>query len=211
MWQTLLYYAALMFEAVLGVIGIRLYEAPAYEVVTRIAERIEIRRYAPRVAVQVRLPFAGKASRNEAFRILFAYIAGANSSDLSRNGKIAMTIPVEVSGSKRVAMTVPVQSSETDGQVFMQFFLPAKFTIDRAPKPLDARVKLVERETETIASLCFSGSGHDIAAREAELIDSLSGTGWMPVGKPFALFYDAPFTLPFIRRNEAAVSVVQVQ
>jgi len=209
MWQTFLYYAVLTFEAVLGAFGIRLYEETSYEVVSRIGERIEIRRYAQRVAVQITLPFAGRASRNEAFQILFAYIAGANSSDLSRSGNMAMTVPVKVSSSERVAMTVPVQSSETDGEVFMQFFLPTKFTIDRAPKPLDGRVRLVERETETIASLRFSGSGHDFAAREAELIDSLSGTGWAPVGKPFSLFYDAPFTLPFVRRNEAAVSVVK--
>jgi hypothetical protein len=34
----------------------------------------------PRVAVEVRLPFAGDASRNDAFQLLFAYIACATQS-----------------------------------------------------------------------------------------------------------------------------------
>ena len=208
MWQTIIYYTVLIFEAIIGAFGIRLYEESSYELLARVVGRIEIRRYPPRVAVEVRLPFAGEASQNEAFKLLFAYIAGANSSAISRNGRLGMTVPAEVQGNKRIAMTIPVQSSEAERHVRMQFFLPTNYTIDTAPKPRDARVRLVPRETETVASLRFSGSGRDFAAREAELIKSLKGSAWQAVGAPYALFYDAPFTLPFLRRNEAAVAVV---
>jgi hypothetical protein len=37
---------------------------------------------------------------------------------------------------------------------------------------------------------------------------TLKDTKWRPSGEPYTLFYDAPFTLPFLRRNEAAVAVV---
>ena len=30
-----------------------------------------------------------------------------------------------------------------------------------------------------------------------------------PSGEPYTLYYDAPFTLPFLRRNEAAVVVIE--
>ncbi len=208
MWQTIIYYTVLIFEAIIGAFGIRLYEESSYELLARVVGRIEIRRYPPRVAVEVRLPFTGEASQNEAFQLLFAYIAGANSSAISRNGRLGMTVPAKVQGNKRIAMTIPVQSSEAERHVRMQFFLPTNYTINTAPKPRDARVRLVPRETETVASLRFSGSGRDFAAREAELIKSLKGSTWQAVGAPYALFYDAPFTLPFLRRNEAAVAVV---
>jgi hypothetical protein len=209
MANVILYYTALVFEALIGVFGIRLYEEPRYEVITRISDRVEIRRYGPRVAAEVEWPAAGKAGRDQAFRMLFAYIAGANKSSASENSRIAMTVPVEVRDKERIAMTAPVQASEAIGAMRMQFFLPAKYTQDSAPAPLDGRVKLVTVPGETIATLRFSGSGSDFAARQSELIAILTGSQWQPTGAPYALSYDAPFTLPFLRRNEAAVAVVK--
>jgi hypothetical protein len=191
------------------VFGIRLYEEPRYEVITRIADRVEIRRYGPRVAAEVEWPVAGMAGRDQAFRILFAYIAGSNKSSASENARIAMTVPVEVRDQKRIAMTAPVQASEAIGAMRMQFFLPAKYTQDSAPTPIDGRVKLVTVPSETIATLRFSGSGSDFAERQSELITVLSVSRWRPAGAPYALNYDAPFTLSFLRRNEAAVAVVE--
>jgi hypothetical protein len=209
MWSTISYYATLAFEALIGVFGIRLYEEPRYDVINRIADHVEIRRYEPRLAAEVELPVAGKAGRDEAFRLLFAYIAGSNHASASGENRIAMTMPVEVRDKERVAMTVPVQTSEANGPVRMQFFLPAKYNQDNAPKPVDARVRLVTIPGETVAILRFSGLGGDFAERQSELIARLMGLQWQPSGAPYILVYDAPFTLPFLRRNEAAVAVVE--
>ncbi len=209
MFESIIYYAALAFEALIGVFGVRLYEEPRYEVITRVSDRIEIRQYGPRVAAEVELQATGKAGREEAFRLLFAYIAGANQGSDSGNASIAMTVPVEVRGKERIAMTVPVQASEAIGALRMQFFLPAKYTQDSAPKPLDGRVRVVTVPGETIATLRFSGSGNDFPERQSELIAMLTGSQWQPNGAPYALSYDAPFTVPFLRRNEAAVAVVK--
>jgi hypothetical protein len=35
----------------------------------------------------------------------------------------------------------------------------------------------------------------------------LAGSKWQPQGEPVAWFYDPPWTLPPLRRNEAAVPV----
>ena len=177
--------------------------------IDRIGDRVEIRRYGPRLAAEVDLAVAGEAGRSEAFKLLFAYIAGANRASVSGNDRIAMTVPVEVSGKERLAMIAPVQSSETNGTLKMRFFLPAKYTRENAPKPLNPRVRLVTTSNETIAILRFSGSGHDFAERQTELMASLVGLKWRPSGEPYALNYDAPFTLPFLRRIEAAVAVVE--
>ena len=162
--------------------------------INRLGARVEIRRYGPRLAAEVDLAVAGEAGRSEAFKLLFAYIAGANRASVSGNGKIAMTVPVEVSGKERLAMTAPVHTSETNGSLKMRFFLPAKFSRENAPKPLNPRVRLVATSNETIAILRFSGSGHDFAERQTELMASLVGLKWRLSGEPYTLNYDAPLT-----------------
>ncbi len=144
MWQTVSYYAVLVLELVFGVFGIRLYEEPHYDVVARLADHVEVRRYAPRLAAEVALPRGGDAARSQAFQLLFDYIAGANRS-AQGSKKVAMTVPVSVRDIERVAMTSPVDVSE-DGEVMrMRFFLPAKYTRDTAPLPVDDRVKAHHR------------------------------------------------------------------
>jgi hypothetical protein len=229
MWQSIAYYSALVVESVVGVFGVRLYEEPRYDVIERVNDAVEIRRYAPRLAAEVDLVSSDDAGRREAFQLLFNYIAGANSiaGATSTVGtaadRIAMTAPVEVSGrtgakanattgeKALVAMTVPVETSDTARARHMRFFVPAKYTLATAPKPLNPRVQLVTVPEQTIATLRFSGTGRDAGARKAELVDKLSGTPWKPDGEPYTLFYDAPFTLPFLRRNEAAVTVTRAQ
>jgi hypothetical protein len=104
-------------------------------------------------------------------------------------------------------MTVPVQTDRSDGAVRMRFFLPASLTAKTAPKPDDDRVKIVTVPEETIATLRFTWTGRDLAERQKQLIAALDVTRWQPTGAPYGLFYDAPFTIPFLRRNEAAVTV----
>jgi len=209
MWQAISYYSALALESFFGLFGARLYEEPRYDVIGRIADRVEIRRYGPRVAAETQSAIAGEAGSNEAFKLLFAYIAGANQASASGDGKIAMTAPVEVRKNKLIAMTVPVQTARQNGGMVMRFYLPAKFSRDRAPEPTDPRVKIVAAPAETVAILRFSGSGKDFASQQNELLGILQASVWRPSGAPYTLFYDVPFTPPFLRRNEAAVAVIE--
>ncbi len=187
------------------------YEAPAYDVVERRGETLEIRRYAPRVAVEATVE-SGDAEdgRNDAFRLLFDYITGAN----REAAEIAMTTPVEsgAAGDKpgaAIAMTVPVETAEAEpGQMRMRFFLPAAHS-EAPPQPLDPRVSTVTLPEQTLAVLRFSGSRSEARIEEKtdELLAALRDTAWRPVGEPVAQLYDPPWTLPFLRRNEVAVAV----
>lgn len=117
-----------------GVVSDAHNEQPHYEVSARIGEKLEVRRYGPRLAAEVRFEGSPEMEgRRAAFRLLFDYISGANSSAAS----IDMTAPVEMSeDSRKIAMTTPVEtSSATDGQVSMRFFLPSTFTLMNAPHP----------------------------------------------------------------------------
>jgi SOUL heme-binding protein len=209
MWQSIAYYGWLIVESALGVFGIRLYEEPRYDVIDRIGDRVEIRRYAPRLAAEVDLESTAEADRGKAFQLLFAYIAGANRSSAFGRDRIAMTTPVELGDKELVAMTVPVETLDSAGAGHMRFFLPTKFTLDTAPKPLNPRVRLIMVSEETIATLRFSGSATDVVKPKAQLIATLADAKWRPNKEPYTLLYDAPFTLPFLRRNEAAVAVVK--
>ena len=205
------YYVVLYLEAFLGIFGLRLYEEPPYTVLERLAGGVEIRSYAPRVAAEVELvETEGKTDSNTAFRLLFAYIAGANGTSGGEGARIAMTMPVEIKrDSERIAMTVPVVQAETGGAMRMQFFLPAGLTRETAPVPSDTRVRIVDVPEETMAVLRFTGSRENepVQAKHKELGAVLAGSRWTASGPPFAMFYDAPFTIPFLRRNEVAVAV----
>lgn len=48
MLRDLAYYAVLLLESVVGVVGIRLYEEPRYAVVAEFPNGVEVRRYEPR-------------------------------------------------------------------------------------------------------------------------------------------------------------------
>jgi hypothetical protein len=202
------YYAMLVIESALNVVGVRIYEEPRYVVVERLSDGVEIRRYGPRLAAEVQTKQDGQAGRSEAFRLLFEYIAGANRSKDASSERIAMTTPVATQ-SARVSMTAPVATTDVPEGLRMRFFLPAKLTRETAPKPLDPRVRLVDVPPEDMAVLRYSGNGKDYPARAAALPSVLSSSRWRPSGEPQSMNYDAPFVPPFLRRNEAAVTVTQ--
>ena len=184
------------------------YEQASYTVADKLNDRVEIREYAPRLAAETRLAAGNEDSRDDAFRVLFDYITGANQGQ----AEVAMTAPVELGAPEQVAMTVPVETGTSEEGEVMRFFLPASYTLSTAPKPTDPRVKIVEVPQATVAVLRFSGLWNEqtFEAREAELLELLDGSAWRAAGSPSTLFYDPPWTLPFLRRNEVAVPLVKV-
>ena len=203
--------AAVVLVSGCSVFGIRSgYEQPPYTVLERVEETVEIRRYNSRLAAEVTVE-AGDAEvgRDEAFRLLFDYISGANQGQ----SKVAMTAPVEVGAeAEKIAMTAPVETAAAeDGRYTMRFFLPSAYTSATAPQPTDPSVRIVELPAATVAVRRFSGSwdAEQLERRQAELLRALEESRWRPTGKPTSLFYDPPWTLSFLRRNEAAVPVAR--
>ena len=183
-------------------------EQPPYEVVASLSKDIEIRQYAKRIAVEATVIAEDSNDvRNAAFRFLFDYISGANLA----NAKISMTAPVEItSASQRIEMTAPVESQiGENGTMTMRFFLPKRFTPESAPKPTDDRVRLVLMPEQRFAVLTFSGSRNQqvLSAREEQLRAALKARDINPGISARAFFYDPPWTLPWLRRNEVAIDV----
>lgn len=182
-------------------------EEPTYEVIARLDPDVEIRRYGPRLAAEVTVD-AGDDwnARSQAFGVLAGFIFGDN----RPQAKIAMTAPVQVGArSQKIAMTAPVATATGVVGLTMRFYMPAIYTRATLPEPKDPRIKIVEVPGENLAVLRFTGSTGTsaVAAREAELMQALAASPWQPTGEPLALFYDPPWTIAFLRRNEVAVPV----
>jgi hypothetical protein len=178
---------------------------------------IEIRQYGARVAATTTVPVAGEAARSEGFQILAAYIFGRNRGQRS----IAMTAPVAQGTAARasagdethgqvLAMTAPVaQQAAATGGSTISFFMPAGLTLAELPQPDDPRVVLTPVPPATYAVLRFTGdrSSERVAQQAQQLFAGLAGSPWHADGAATAWFYDPPWTIPFLRRNEVAVPV----
>jgi hypothetical protein len=174
------------------------YEEPKYQIIQQ-NDDFEIRWYGDRLAAQV----MGGTTQNNAFGLLFKYISGANTTA----SKVAMTVPVAQSQS--IAMTAPVATSDAAGGGYMQFFLPSSYDLDSAPKPTNPNVEIVVVEGGHYAVYRYSGFANDVnfANAKLKLMEFLDQTGIKPVSEIIRATYDGPFTLPFMRRNEAMVRV----
>jgi hypothetical protein len=168
---------------------------------------IQIRQYGPRLAASVTLHGDEIATRAMGFRRLARYIFGENTSHAS----ISMTAPV-VQAPAPVAMTTPVAQSKTAaGTWIISFYMPPDYALANLPQPLDPTIVIAPQDASTAAVYRFSGSP-DVAAvanGRTRLLQGLVGTAWVPVGQTVAWFYDPPWTLPWLRRNEVAVKVVR--
>jgi hypothetical protein len=192
--------------AACSVIGVRSgTEEPRFESVGRNGA-VEIRRYGPRLAAETTVAAGSETTaRSEGFRRLAGYIFGGNRSAAS----IAMTAPVAQT-SEKIAMTAPVATTAAGaGSWRVQFFMPASATRESLPLPNDPTVRIIEVPGETVAVLRYAGIANaEVAARQrAALLTALATGPWRAAGAPFDWFYDPPWTVPGLRRNEAVVVV----
>ena len=169
------------------------YEEPEYSIVKK-TDVYEVRQYKQRTVAEVTY-----GEEDSGFRVLFDYISGANKG----SKEVEMTIPV--TQSKEIDMTAPVTQSMTDGKMSMRFFLPMQYSKQNAPEPNDERVRIIDLPAEYFAVISYSGFASDGNFEEhyTELKAALDKDGMVIKGPPIKATYNSPFTLPFLRRNEA--------
>ena len=162
------------------------YEEASYSIVYQNTV-YEIRNYSERLAVQV-----NDINQNGAFRKLFNYISGSNTDSI------------------KISMTIPATQSSENGSKVMQFFLPSKFTKKDAPSPLDKELKLKIIEQGYYAVINYSGRLTDVNFNKHRKIlkDNLLKDNIEIIRSAIRATYNAPFTLPFLRRNEVMFRVV---
>jgi hypothetical protein len=175
-------------------------EEPDFEVV-RTIDAVEIRQYAPYVVAEVVVPGPADSAGNRAFGLLAGYIFGKNKGER----KFAMTAPVtQTAAPVKMEMTAPVTQTAAQGGYLVQFVLPKGVSVETAPEPLDARVKIRALPGAKVAAIRFSGfwSDSNYQTHLAQLQQGLQGAGLRWSGEPVWSRYDAPWTPWFMRRNE---------
>lgn len=180
-------------------------EQAKYEVVESRGD-IEIRDYAPMIVAEAESSGEREAAINEGFRIIADYIFGNNMG----TQKIAMTAPVIQEGEK-IAMTAPVIQQGGAGRWKVRFVMPAAYTMDTLPKPNNDAVKLLEVPGKRFAVIQFSGmAGEDSLKKQSDRLQAfISDKKLTALSQPTYAFFNPPWTLPFLRRNEVMVEVAR--
>lgn len=177
-------------------------EAP-YKV-TKSDDIFELREYPPQLLAEIMVDGSLEEAGNKAFRRLFRYISGDNTS----RSKIAMTAPVsqEQKGEK-IAMTAPVSQQRVEGKWGVSFTMPASYTLETLPTPDDKNITLRQVPSRRVAAVRYSGfwSEEKYLLNTAKLEEWIRKNRLIVAGEPIWARYNAPFTPWFMRRNEILI------
>lgn len=181
--------AILLFLILLGPIMSNV-EQPSYEVISSNSE-IEIRKYEALIVAETQVQGSRENSIKEGFRTIADYIFGNNQNK------------------QEIAMTAPVLQQQNASGWFVRFVLPAEFNLKSLPKPNKNLIRLREINQKKYAVIKFSGSAskHNISTNQGKLDKYLSKNNITAVSTPTYAFYNPPWTLPFLRRNEILIEI----
>ena len=179
-------------------------ETPDYEIVQS-EGAIEIRQYDPMLIAEVQMSGKREDAIGDGFRLLADYIFGNNIA----NQDIAMTAPVQQQESTKISMTAPVQQQSTGDDWQISFVMPSEYTMDTLPKPVNERITLKKIPAKTFAVITFSGTNSDENVQEHEkiLLEYIGSKSLSVIGTPKYAFYNPPWTLPPMRRNEVMIEI----
>ena len=181
-------------------------ERPIYKIVEA-DDNIEIRDYGSMIVAEAEISGKREKAIGEGFRTLADYIFGNNASAQ----KVSMTAPVTQEASEKISMTAPV-TQQGDGNTWrVRFVMPASYTMETLPKPRNPAVKLKEIEGKRFAVIRFFGmTGENSLRRHTEELNEFVRAKRLDtLSAPTYAFYNPPWTLPFLRRNEVMVEIAR--
>lgn len=180
-------------------------EEALYKVVKK-ENHFEIRDYAPHILAETVVEGDLEEAGDKAFSRLFRYISGDNRS----RDKVAMTAPVsqEPTGQK-IQMTAPVGQQRVQESWAVSFMMPASYTLESLPEPVDPTVTLRPVPARRMAAVRYSGfwSEKNYLRYKRELESWIKEKGLRMAGDPVWARYNPPFTPWFMRRNEILIPV----
>lgn len=169
-------------------------ERPDYAVAARDGA-VELRDYPALAVAEVTV----NAPRREALRQGFSPLARYIFASDREGEKIAMTAPVT---------QLPAGAGDAGWRV--RFILPKGADPAALPVPANAAVRLTEEPAGRYAAIRFSGTSTDprLQEHEAQLRGWLAERDLMPAGPAQFAYYNDPFTLPVLRRNEVLIPLL---
>jgi SOUL heme-binding protein len=204
MWRLLLIFTSLIASFPLNAMAT---EEPKYVLLEQSGD-FQLRQYPSVIIAEVEVEGDMDQATSRGFRLVADYIFGNNRASAGNSEKIAMTTPVTIEPrSEKIAMTVPVTLQPQAGSWRLNFVMPRQFTLDTLPTPNNPKVVLREVPSRKVAVLTFSGLAGEskTAGKVKELLAWMAGKQLEPVANYELARYNAPWTLPFLRRNEVIV------
>ena len=146
----------------------------------------EIRKYSDRLVIE-----AETSDQGSSFRKLFKYISGDNIDKIE------------------IKMTTPVTQTEKNGNMTMQFYIPAEFNENNIPDPNNSEVKVLNIKGGYYAAIVYSGRASDSNyVKHKNILEEQLKKDKIPIiSKPIRATYNSPFTLPMLRRNEVIFKI----
>ena len=190
---------------ILGTNSVMAVEEAKYNLLKK-DDRFEIRDYDPQILAEIIMEGDIEQAGNKAFNRLFRYISGENR---SRN-KIEMTAPVsQESRGEKIKMTAPVSLQPAQGRWAVSFMMPAAYTLETLPEPVDPGIMLRQIPDRRMAAVRYSGfwSEKNYLRYKNKLEEWIHKEGLTILGDPIWARYNPPFTLWFLRRNEILIPV----
>ena len=181
-------------------------ETPGYEVMQS-QDKIEIRQFKPMVIAEVKISGHRENAISEGFRVLADYIFGNNIVQQT----IAMTAPVQQQASRKIAMTSPTQLQSEKDSWLVSFIMPSEYSLDTLPKPTNNRINIKRIPSKKFVTITFSGtnSNENLKIHEKKLEKFIRAKNISVTGTSKYAFYNPPWTLPLMRRNEVMIEVQQ--
>lgn len=165
------------------------YETPDYEVLMK-EDDCEIRKYLHFYIVEYEN--ADDAENNDGFGTLFKYISSDNKDN------------------QKISMTTPVIQEQDQGNQKMAFVVPGKFGKD-IPQPNNPNLNIRKFHEGLFAVIRYSGLSNK--SKELKMKEKLQSwileNDYKEDSDYMLAFYNGPFTLPMLRRNEIWIRVIK--
>jgi len=180
-------------------------EEAGYTVISKAGD-FELRQYEPKIVAETFVDGDFSEVGNVGFRRLYDYISGNNRTEK----EIAMTAPVaQESVSQKIAMTAPVGQEKSKNKWRITFVMPAQYSLETLPRPLDPEVTLRAEPPGLMAAIRYSGTWSEkrYMKHEVQLREWIKTQGLEQIGEPIFARHNAPFVPWFLRRNEVLIPV----
>jgi effector-binding domain-containing protein len=167
---------------------------------------IEIRKYPEIIVAETTVSGERNSAIEQGFRTLAGYIFGKNKSGAA---VATRNVAGENMASEKIAMTAPVMQQSLDGKWQVRFVMHKNYDMNTLPKPVDDNITIKKIIEKKYAVIRFSGIGNDesLAQNLSELNRYILSNGLRPLSEPAYAFFNPPWTLPMLRRNEIMIEV----
>lgn len=185
-------------------------EHPEYTIIEKY-KAIELRDYAPRIIAQVSVSGSREDAISSGFRQLADYIFGNNKLTATISGEEIISQD-KTTENQKIAMTAPVEQSLIDDAWVINFTMPSEYTLNSLPNPNNAAIKISEVPSQSFIAIQFSGmnSASNINAHEKQLRAFAAENNIRIHSNPTYAFYNPPWTLPILRRNEVMFQINKI-